>query len=484
MSKEAFERVNKQQEKKGLPTYANPRNLAAGSVRQLNPAITASRKLDTYIYEVYTDLGVRTHEEKHLRLAEYGFKTSKYVKHCRDIEEVIAYCKEWDKKRNDISFQVDGMVILINNNEIYDRLGMVGNAPRGAVAFKFAAEQVTTQILEIRVNIGRTGAVTPFAVMKPVRVAGSTVSRATLHNEDEIKRKDIRVGDTVVIQKAGDIIPEVIKPLKELRTGEEKIFKMPTKCPICGSKIVKPAGEAIARCSNLNCYAVEKEKLIHFVSKDAYDIDGLGEKIIEQLIIEGLISDAADLFALKEGDLLPLERFADKSAENLIEAIKDSKEISLSRYLYGLGIRHVGAVTATILAAHFQTLENIERATQEELAEVDNVGDVVANSIFEWFREPRNKKLLDKLDRLGIRYEEIKIENKLKGETFVITGSLKTMSREEAEEKIRLLGGKASGSVSKSTDYLVQGENPGSKLDKAESLGVRIITEEDLNKLL
>jgi DNA ligase (NAD+) len=484
MSKEAFERVNAAQAKNGLVTYANPRNLAAGSVRQLDPRITSKRQLDTYIYEVYSDVGAKTHQEKHEKLAGLGFKTSKYVKHCRNIDEVIEYARSWDAKRNDLDFQVDGLVVNVNSSEIFEKLGSVGKAPRGAVAYKFAAEQVTTEVLDIRVNVGRTGAVTPFAVMKPVKVAGSTVSRATLHNEDEIKKKDIRIGDTVVIQKAGDIIPEVLKPLADLRTGKEKEFVMPKVCPICGSPIVRPVGEAVARCSNPNCFAVEKEKIIHFVSKDAFDIDGLGEKIVEMLIVEGLISDAADLYALTEGDLIPLERFADKSAENLVEAIQAKKKVPFSRFLYGLGIRHVGAVTASLLAAEFHDLEHLEKASEEELARVEGVGVVVGKSIARWFRDKKNQALLTKLKKLGVRYQEIKIQNKLKGSTFVITGSLESLSREEAEEKIRLLGGKASGSVSKETDYLVVGEKPGSKLAKAEQLGVKIIKEEELLALI
>ncbi|MDD5692952.1 MAG: NAD-dependent DNA ligase LigA [Patescibacteria group bacterium] len=484
MSKKTFEKVNLEQEKKGLQTYANPRNLSAGSVRQLDPSVTASRSLDTYIYEIYTDLGLRTHEKKHIVLAELGFKTSRFVKRCKNIDEVIDYCNYWENKRNDLDFQVDGLVINVNDNAIYDKLGFVGKAPRGSVAYKFSAEQVTTTVEEIRVNVGRTGAITPFAVMKPVKVAGSTVSRATLHNEDEIKRKDIRIGDTVVLQKAGDIIPEVVRSLPELRTGKEKIFKMPTKCPICGNLIIRPDGEAVARCSNSRCYAVEKEQLIHFASKDAFDIDGLGEKIIEQLLNEGIVSDAADFFALTEGDLIPLERFADKSAQNLVVAIQSKRKVSFSRFLYGLGIRHVGAVTASLLAEYFHDLDELKKASEEELSNVEGIGTVVAKSIYDWFKENRNLKLLSKLQSLGVCYEKIKIRNGLRGKTFVVTGSLKTMSREEAEEKIRLLRGKASGSVSKSTDYLVVGENPGSKLTKAEKLGIKIISEEEMLKML
>jgi len=484
MSKETFEKVNREQAKKGLTTYANPRNLAAGSVRQLDPKITVSRKLDSYIYDIYTDLGLKTHKEKHKILASLGFKTSKYVKYCRNIEEVIDYCKHWDDKRNSLDFQVDGVVILANSNELYQFLGSVGKAPRGAIAYKFPAEQVTTTIEDIRVNIGRTGAVTPFAVMKPVKIAGSTVSRATLHNEDEIKKKDIRIGDTIVVQKAGDIIPEVIKPLVELRAGREKSFKMPKKCPICGSLIIRPTGKAVARCSNKNCYAIEKEQLIHFASKDAFDIDGLGEKIIDQLLNEGVISDAGDFFALTEGDLLPLERFADKSAENLVKAIQDRKKVSFSRFLYGLGIRHVGAVIASLLATRFRTLEVLQSTNLEELSQIEGIGEVVAQSIYGWFREKQNVKLLKKLASFDVGYEKVKIENKLAGLTFVITGSLESMSREEAEEKIRLLGGQASNSVSKETDYLVLGKNPGSKLAKAETLGVKVISGEELIAML
>jgi DNA ligase (NAD+) len=484
MSKETFEKVNREQAKKGLTTYANPRNLAAGSVRQLDPKITVSRKLDSYIYDIYTDLGLKTHKEKHKILASLGFKTSKYVKYCRNIEEVIDYCKHWDDKRNSLDFQVDGVVILANSNELYQFLGSVGKAPRGAIAYKFPAEQVTTTIEDIRVNIGRTGAVTPFAVMKPVKIAGSTVSRATLHNEDEIKKKDIRIGDTIVVQKAGDIIPEVIKPLVELRAGREKSFKMPKKCPICGSLIIRPTGKAVARCSNKNCYAIEKEQLIHFASKDAFDIDGLGEKIIDQLLNEGVISDAGDFFALTEGDLLPLERFADKSAENLVKAIQDRKKVSFSRFLYGLGIRHVGAVIASLLATRFRTLEVLQSTNLEELSQIEGIGEVVAQSIYGWFREKQNVKLLKKLASFDVGYEKVKIENKLAGLTFVITGSLESMSREEAEEKIRFLGGQASNSVSKETDYLVLGENPGSKLAKAKKLGIKIIAEKELLNML
>lgn len=480
ISKADFEEINREQAKNGGQIYANPRNLAAGSLRQLDPSVTAKRHLDSYIYEIYDKTSAATHEQKHLLLDGFGFSTSKYVKYCANIDEVIQYCREWDTKRNDLSFQVDGIVINVNDNQTFTDLGAVGKAPRGAVAYKFPAEQVTTVVEDIRVSVGRTGALTPFAVMRPVRVAGSTVSRATLHNEDEIARKDIRIGDTVVLQKAGDIIPEVVRPIIELRTGKERKFTMPNTCPICGGPVVKPTGEAVARCANLNCYAVQSQQLAHFASKDAFDIDGLGEKSIEQLLNEGIVEDAADFFALTEGDLEPLERFAEKSATNLVDAIKSKKKVSLSRFLYALGIRHVGAVTASDLAAHFGDLDKIRKATIEELAEIEGIGMVVAKSVKGWFENPKNLDLLNKFAELGVGYEVVARSDKLAGQTFVITGSLVHMGREEAEEKIRQLGGKATGSVSKTTSYLVAGENPGSKLAKAESLGVKVIDEEQL----
>jgi len=485
MSKKVFDRVNSKMAAEGLQAYANPRNLAAGSIRQLDPRVTASRQLDSYIYDVMAGLELPTHENKHEQLAEFGFKTSKYVKHCQTIDEVIAYCTYWDDKRNSLDFQVDGIVVIINNNKIFDDLGYVGKAPRGAVAYKFPAEQVTTVIEDIRVNVGRTGALTPFAVMKPVKVAGSTVSRATLHNEDEIKRKDIRIGDTVVLQKAGDIIPEILRSLPELRDGSEREFVMPTVCPMCGGPVVKPAGEAVARCINKVCFAIEREQLIHFASKDAFDVEGLGEKIVDQLLTEGIISDAADFFALKEGDLAGLERFGAKSAANLVQAIQDRKSVTLSRFIYGLGIRHVGVITANDLAVHFGSLDKLKQATLEELGTIEGVGGVVAESVYSWFQDDKNIKLLEKLEDVGVKTTSYQLEStKLAGQTFVITGSLESVSREDAEEKIRLLGGKASGSVSKSTSYLVAGTGGGSKLAKAEMFGVKVITEEELLKLL
>lgn len=484
ISKPDFEKINTEQLAAGEQVYANPRNLAAGSLRQLDPKITAKRRLATYIYEIYDKTSATTHEGKHKLLAEMGFATSEYVKHCETISEVVDYCSEWDERRDTLPFQVDGIVVNVNDNKTFESLGSVGKTPRAAVAYKFPAEQVTTVLEDIHVSIGRTGALTPIAIMRPVRVAGTTVSRAILHNEDEIRRKDVRIGDTVVIQKAGDIIPEVLRSVPELRTGKERIFKMPKTCPMCGGPVIRPAGEAVARCANTDCFAVRLLQLDHFVARDAFDIDGLGEKSIELLLSEGLVEDAADFFALKEGDLEPLTRFAEKSAGNLVEAIQSRKTVTFSRFLYALGIRHVGAVTASDIAAHFGNLDRIKGATLTEISEIDGVGDVVAASVFEWFRAPKNLNLLDKLKDAGVGYIETARGDKLAGLSFVITGSLENTTREEAEEKVRQLGGKASSSVSKATDYLVVGGNPGSKLAKAETLGVRTITEDDLFKML
>lgn len=484
MSKKEFERINKEQKKKGLPTYANPRNLGAGSVRQLDPKITASRKLDSYMYELVTDLGQESHQEKHEIIKKLGFKTSTYVKYCKNIEEVDKCFRYWENRKNDLPFLIDGMVVIVNNLALEKKLGTVGKAPRWSVALKFAPEQTTTILENIKVSLGRTGALTPYAVLRPVQVAGSTISRATLHNEDEIKRKDLKIGDTVIIQKAGDVIPEVVKPLKELRTGKEKEFKMPRRCPICGGRVIRPEGEAIARCANSKCWAIEREKIKHFVSKEAFDIEGLGEKIVDQLIEVGLISDPGDIFAIRREDVEPLERFAEKSAENLEESIQLHKKITLPRLIYALGIRQVGIETASDLADYFGSLEKLEKASAPKLQEIADIGPVAAKSIYLWFRNPRNKKLLEKLKKYGVSYEKVIKTSELRGLSFVITGELDSMTREQAQEEIRKRGGDASSTVSKNTSYLVVGENPGSKLQKAETFGVKTISEKEFIKLL
>lgn len=484
MNHAEFERVNKEQAKKKLPVYANPRNLAAGTLRQLDPKIVAARKLDFSVWGLYSDK-IKTHSEQHEYAKKLGFRIENHSRICNSVEEVLNFLQEWEEKRKKLPYQTDGAVINLNDNKLAEKLGWVGKAPRGSVAWKYSAEQGTTKILEIRVSIGRTGALTPFAVMEPVKLAGTTVTRATLHNEDEINRKDIRIGDTVIVQKAGDIIPEVVQSLPNLRTGKEKKFAMPKTCPICGGPVVKPAGEAVARCAAKDCFAIEQEKVKHFVSRDAFNIEGMGEKIIEQLFSEGLIDDASDIFMLEKGDIEGLERFAEKSAQNIIDSINAHKKVTLNRFIYALGIRFVGAVTANDIANYFGSLENLKKASQAEIEAIEGVGPVAGKSVFDWFRDKKNLAILARMFAADVEIEKPKkLGDKLAGLTFVITGTLETMSREDAEQKIRELGGKATSAVSAATSYLVVGENPGSKLGKAEKLGVKIILEKDLLKLL
>ncbi|MEX2043442.1 MAG: NAD-dependent DNA ligase LigA [Patescibacteria group bacterium] len=477
-----FERVNERQKKAGEPTYANPRNLAAGTLRQLDPKLVAARPLAFVAYALLDD-SLPSHADEHARARKLGFPTGRFDKVCKDADAVVAFWEEMERKRKSLPYQIDGIVVTVNDRKLYRRLGVAGKAARGNVAFKFAPEQVTTKVKDIRVNVGRTGAVTPFAVMEPVQVAGTTVSRATLHNEDEVARKDVRIGDTVILQKAGDIIPEVVEPLPKLRTGKEKKFRMPKTCPNCGTKLVRPEGEAVTRCPNPDCFALEAGRLEHFVSKDAMDVDGIGEKLVRQLLEEGLIRDPADLFALKVGDLEPLEKFAEKKSQGVIDGIDAAREVPLGRFIYALGIRHVGLQTALDLADEFDTLARFRKATAERLESVEGVGDVVAAQVERWLKEPANRKLLDRLGK-EVRITKPKRTDELAGLTFVVTGTLADMSREEAQRLIRSKGGKATGSVSKETDYVVVGDNPGSKLAKAEKLGVKVIDEAGLRKLL
>jgi DNA ligase (NAD+) len=487
ITKKNFEIVNKEQAKQGLPTFANPRNLAAGSIRQLDPKITAKRRLDSTAYDLVSDLGQKTHEEEHKILHILGFKTNnKYSKFCKNLKEVFEFHDFWYKNREKLPYEIDGVVVQINNNKIFEKLGVVGKAPRAAIAFKFPLKQATTIVEDIKVQVGRTGAITPVAILKPVEVGGVTISRATLHNEDEIKRLGVRIGDTVIVGRAGDVIPDIVKVLPELRTGKEREFKMPKTCPACGEKLIKPEGEVVWRCPNPKCFARQREYFYHFISKAAFDIVGLGPKIVDRLIDEGLVSDPADLFKLKEGDILPLERFAEKSAQNLISAIQSRKKITLPRFIYALGIRNIGEETAQDLAKYFGSIEKLKKASLEELQKIMDIGPVVAKSIYDWFREKRNLEFLEKLKKVGVEIvEEKKPKSQpLRGKTFVLTGGLETMTREEAKEKIRLLGGEVSESVSKKTDYVVVGKEPGSKLDKAKQLGIKTISEKEFLSLL
>jgi len=468
-------------------TYANPRNLAAGSVRQLNPKVTASRNLDSFIYDlVDRDQVSDTHEQKHKILKELGLKTNPYNRYCKDLPEVFKFYKDIQKIREKIPYEIDGLVVVVNSNKVFEKLGNIGKAPRGAIAFKFPGKQATTIVEDIKIQIGRTGALTPVAYLKPVQVGGVIISRATLHNEDEIKRLGIKIKDTVIVARAGDVIPDIIKVLTDLRTGREKEFKMPEQCPVCGSKVKRLKGESLIRCLNLNCFAQKKEYFYHFVSKSAFDIEGLGMKIVDQFIEENLVSDPADLFELKQGDLLPLERFGEKSAENAIKAIQNKKEITFPRFIFALGIRNVGEETSLDLSKQFGGLEKLQKAKLEELENIHDVGPIVAKSIYNWFREKRNIEYLEKLKRVvKIKNYELRVRNKkLDGKSFVLTGGLESMTRDQAKERIRQLGGDISESVVKATDFVIVGSEPGSKHDKAKKLGVKIINEEQFLKLI
>jgi DNA ligase (NAD+) len=486
ITKKEFEKINNLQKQKGLPLYANPRNIAAGSVRQLDPKITANRKLDSFVYDLKTDFNLKTHQEIHQKLKELGFKTNKHNKYCKSLEEVFKIHELWGKKREELDYEIDGIVVIVNNNKIFEKLGFVGKAPRGAIAFKFPQAEAVTQVLDIKIQIGRTGAMTPVAILKPVQISGITITRATLHNEDEIKRLGIKIGDTVVVGRAGDVIPSISKVLTELRTGKEKNFEFPEKCPSCQTKLVRSEKEAVLRCPNPKCFARHKRNFYHFVSRHAFNIDGLGPKIIDRLLEEGLVQDPADIFDLKEGDVAPLERFGDKSAENLIKSIQNKKEIDLARFIYSLGIRNVGEETAVDLAKKFESLEKIKKAKIEDLNLIADIGPVVSKSIFEWFSDKENLKFLEKLEK-AIKITKIKqnIKNqKLLGKSFVLTGALESMTRDDAKNKIREFGGDVLGSVSKNVNYVIVGSDSGSKAEKAKKLGLKILTEKEFLKLI
>lgn len=489
MYKKDFEALNKSRRVTGLTEYANPRNTAAGTIRQLDSKLVAERTLHFLAYDILRDdpADVLTNQQAYQMMAELGFAGGQYAKPLASIKAIHDFAMQWEDKRHNLPYNLDGLVIKVNDRKIFNDLGVVGKNPRGAIAYKYPAEQSTTKVKDIFISIGRTGAATPVAMLEPVVVAGSTVQMATLHNEGEVKRKDIRVGDTVVVHKAGDIIPEVVEPLVKLRTGKEAPFKMPTHCPECNTKLVKfKVDEAVWRCPNVHCPSRVHNHIQHFASKGALDIEGMGEKNVLALIEAGYIKDSADLYALTKEQLLSLDRFAEISATKLVAAIKEKKHPPLARFLFGLGIRHVGTQTAIDLSNHFHTLENIGKAELDELAAVEGVGEVVAESIVAWFAEPANQKILEKFSHYGVKPQPvIKAGGRLEGKAFVITGGLTSMGRDQAAEKIRALGGTFQSSVGKETDYLVVGENVGaSKLAKAAKLGTKQISEQQLIDIL
>ena len=562
LGKDELERINATRKKRGELLFANSRNAAAGSIRQLDPKVAASRKLECFVYDIdyinaqnlkerilpelnsgsFPELssgGIETQFGELEFLEKLGFQVNPNYKLCKNVREIEEYYQKWIGKRDGLDYGLDGIVIKINSNVIQRALGYTGKSPRWGVAYKFPAEKVTTVVEDIKVQVGRTGALTPLAHLSPVRVAGSTVSRATLHNEDEIRRLDIRVGDTVVIRKAGDVIPEVVEVIKNLRTGKEKIFHMPTKCPVCGghvkrviirnpkseirnkfkiqnSKLKIPSESAATYCLNPKCFAIEKEGIIHFVSKKGFNIDGMGEKIVEHLMAEGLISNVAEIFQLTKGDLEPLERFAEKSADNLIASIEKSKKITLEKFLFALGVRFVGEETAVLVTSNLQLvtsnwenqkskiknqndnvkckIKNLDdiidcfpRISQEQWLRIKGIGIKSAESLVDWFNDNDNLKLLEKMNALGVSIEfpELRVTDyKLRNLTFVLTGELENFTRDEAKDMIRKAGGDISSSVSVKTNYVVAGENPGSKYEKARKLGVKIINEKEFEKLI
>ncbi|MBU4562454.1 NAD-dependent DNA ligase LigA [bacterium] len=493
MKKSDFKKLNNERMKKEESLFANPRNAAAGSVRQLDPRITAQRHLDTFIYRGTFVEGHKfnNHMEVLNYLKEIGFKVNPHIKLCQDIEEAINYSQQWIEKKEELDYEIDGMVIKVNSLRMRGELGSTTRSPRWAIAYKFPAQQTTTKVRNIIVQVGRTGALTPVAILDPVRISGSVVQRATLHNEDEIKRKDVRIGDIVLVQKAGEVIPEVVKVIKEKRTGKEKEFAIPSKCPVCGAKVFRLEGEVVSRCNSLSCSAQIKERIRHFASRDAIDIEGLGPAIIDQLVENGLIKNVSDLYFLERDDLISLERMAEKSTDNLLEAIEKSKKKSLANLIYGLGIRYVGVHTSEVITKYYSTLDKFEKARLEELIEINEIGPKIAESVILFFKEKENLAIIERLRGAGLNFgqeeEEMRKEKGaqiLAGKQFVLTGTLKDFTRTQIIEIISELGGRVTSSVSKKTNYVVVGEDPGSKYQKAQKIGVPIINEEEFKRII
>lgn len=527
MPKKEFERINDEQRKRGDAEFANPRNSAAGTIRQLDPKVAAERNLDMFFYHVDRSSlkdRVKTQEMALKTFSKLGLKTEKHYKKLQTIEEVIKFCHGWHDKRESLPYEIDGIVIKVNDFEMQKTMGYTAKAPRYAVAYKFPAEQATSQILDVIFQVGRTGAITPVAVMKPTLVAGSTVSRATLHNEDEMVRKDIRIGDTVIIQKAGDVIPEVVEVIKDLRTGKEKKVAFPKKCPVCQFTIERKGGMAAYRCTNPNCYAVEQERIAHFVSKKGFNIDGMGDRVVRQMIDSGIIKDIADIFLLTREDLLTLDLFKEKRAENILESVKNAKSIELDHFIYSLGIRYIGEQSSYDLAKYIvghqkKHGKNIERfkaktsqeslfeeddtkevadftimdmmetvcvLTLDEIQNIDGIGEKVGNAIYSWFNSKENQEILIKLYKVGVdlTVDQLKSAGKLQEMSFVLTGTLVSITRDQAKDLIKKNGGKIHSTVTKDTNFVIAGESAGSKLKKAHELGVKVISEKEFKQMI
>lgn len=488
LTHEEFRRINEEREQTGEPTFANPRNAAAGSVRQLDPRITAKRRLSMFAYGIGAVEGFRF--DTHLQILEtlkgYGFPVNPHHRLCQGIEEVVTFCEYWTAQRHELNYDVDGVVVKVNSVQLQQDLGYVQRSPRWAVAYKFPAQQARTRIIDVRWQVGRTGALTPVAIMEPVEVGGVTVSRATLHNEDEIARKGVMIGDEVVIQRAGDVIPEVVSVIEETRDGNELPIVLPQSCPECGAPVEKPPGEVVARCVNLGCPAQIVERIRHFTSRNAMNIEGFGDKWVQRLFEEGLIHDPADLYYLKKEHLLPLERMGSKLADNLLRSLERSKQVPLSRFIFALGIRHVGERAAQLLAEYLGSLDTLMSATEEQLLQIPEIGPATAREVAEFFRRDENHQVIQKMLDAGVTpvAERQKRSDAFAGLTFVFTGALQHFSREQAEAIVRELGGKASASVSRQTSYVVVGESPGSKYQKAIQLGVPVLTEQEFLKMV
>jgi DNA ligase (NAD+) len=490
MSKAAFDRLNEERAEQGQQIFANPRNAAAGSVRQLDPRVTAQRALDIWVYQLGWAEGATppSHWETLQWLQEMGFRVNPNIERFKTLEPVETHHHQWEDRRHELEYEIDGLVVKCDPFEYYETLGVVGREPRWAVAYKFPPIQATTQLLEIGINVGRTGSLNPFAILEPVRVGGVVVKQATLHNEEDVRRKDIRLGDTVIVQRAGDVIPQVVGPVLSKRTGREKQFAMPDRCPACGTPAVRPEDEVMSYCPNPACPEQAFRLLTHFTSRGAMDVEGLGESWCAVLLEQGLIKNPGDIYSLTKEQLVGLERMGEKSAENLLAAIEASKERPLGRLVFALGIRHVGSEIASLLAGHFGSIDALARASQEELEAILAVGPRIAESVYQYFRDESNQRLIEKLRRAGVRMAEEAPppppQGPLSGLTFVITGTLAALPRSQAEALIRQLGGGAHDSVTKKTDYLVVGESPGSKLRKAEQYGTRLLNEDEFLDLL
>jgi DNA ligase (NAD+) len=487
MSRKSFEELNRLQEEQGGKRFANPRNAAAGAVRVLDPAISAQRRLEFFAYYLYVDGRVpfKKHTDSLEALQQMQFKASEDWELCASIDDVLKYCEAWESRREKLPYEIDGVVVKVNSIAIQQEIGFTAKAPRWAIAYKYPARQETTVVNDIIVQVGRTGALTPVAVLEPVQIGGVTVSRSTLHNMDEVERLGVQIGDTVIVERAGEVIPHVVKVVKEGK--QRRAFHMPKNCPECGTRIHKAEDEVAYRCVNAACPAKRKESLLHFAGRHAMDIDGLGDKIVDQLVDKGMVKDFADLYSLQLEKVAGLERMAEKSAQNLLDEIAASKKNSLARLIYALGIRFVGERTAQLLAEHFGSMEKLVSASEEELTEVTEVGPKVASSIVEFFSEAANREVIKKLRKAGVNPTEEKRapkSNKLAGKTFVFTGALERRSREEAGELVKQHGGSVVSSVSKKTDYVVVGAEPGSKYDKAKELGVTILTEDEFERLV